>query len=176
MPVIVGPTLPEPYFERVESVWDDLVAEFGVDRYVNPYPHVTLYPLEDDVDVDRVEASVREACEPHEPVPARTDGVGVFPQTAVWLPVARSPALAALHRDVVGALDGFGPPPVPFYEPERWFPHVGLALDVDDELAGEIVTYLVDYDFQWSFTFDSIAITRPPAEGAEHELVAEIEL
>jgi len=174
--VIVGPALPETYSERIESVWDDLVAEFGIERYVNPYPHVTLSPLADDVDVDRVETAVRDACRSHDPVPVRTDGVGVFPQTAVWLPVARSPELAALHRDVVDALAGFGEPPVPFYEPERWFPHVGLALGIDDELAGEIVTYLLEYDFQWAFEFETIAITRPPADADEHELVTEIEL
>lgn len=167
---------PDPYFERVEAVWDDLVAEFGFDRYVNPYPHVTLFALEDSVPLDRVEAAVRDVAAEHDPVPARTDGVGVFPQTAVWLPVARSPELAALHRDVVDSVAGFGAPAVPYYEPERWFPHVGFALDVDDELAGEIVTYLMDYDLEWSFTFDTIGITRPSTEGAEHELVTEIEL
>ena len=176
MTVIVGPPLPEPYFERVESVWDDLVAEFGIERYVNPYPHVTLYALDDVADVESVEAAVRDEAAEHDPVPVQTDGIGVFPQNAVWLPVARSPELAAIHGDVVGAVDDLGDAPVPFYDPARWFPHVGLALGLDDELTGEIVTYLLGYDFEWSFEFESIAITRPPAEGAEHELLAEVEL
>jgi 2'-5' RNA ligase len=176
MAVIVGPTLPEPYFGRIEAVWDDLVAEFGIDRYVNPYPHVTLSALEDGVDVDRVEDAVRDVAADHDPVPVRTDGIGVFPQNAVWLPVARSPELAALHRDVDAALEDLGEAPVPYYDPSRWFPHVGLALQLDDELTGEIVTYLLEYDFEWEFPFETIAITAPPADGEEHELVAEIEL
>jgi len=176
MTVIVDPTLPDPYYERVETVWDDLVAEFGIDRYVNPYPHVTLYALDDVSNVAVVEDAVRDVAANHGPVPVQTDGIGVFPQNAVWLPVARSPELASLHRDVVSGIEGHGDPPVPFYDPARWFPHVGFALGLDDDLTGEIVTYLLNYDFEWSFTFETIAITRPPAEGAEHELVAEIEL
>ncbi|AGN00623.1 hypothetical protein L593_03360 [Salinarchaeum sp. Harcht-Bsk1] len=176
MTVIVGPTLPDPYSDRVETVWDDLVAAFGIDRYVNPYPHVTLYALDDVSDLQTVEDVVRDVAANHEPVPVHTDGIGVFPQNAVWLPVARSPELAALHRDVVAAVGDLGDAPVPFYDPARWFPHVGFALGLEDELTGEIVTYLLNYDFAWSFEFETIAITRPPEEGDEHELVAAVEL
>lgn len=128
------------------------------------------------MDLDQVEEAIRSVAAQHDPVPVRTDGVGVFPGDHVWLPVARSPELAALHRDAVDALSTLGDAPTPFYESYRWFPHVGLALRLDAELAGDIVTYLLGKDFEWSFTFDSISVTRPPADATQHEVVTTVEL
>lgn len=176
MPTIIGPTLPDPYFSTVESIWDELVDEFGIDRYVNPFPHFTLYALDDEVDTATVEAAVTEAAEDHSPFSVHTDGIGIFPGNHVWLPVAKSPKLTALHTDVVRAVEELGTAPVPFYEPQRWFPHVGFALSVDDERTRDIVSFLLDYDFEWDFTVDNITITRPPADGKEHEVVASIDL
>ena len=176
MTTIVGPTLPDPYRSTVESLWDELSAEFGIDRYVNPVPHVTLYALTDEVDVATVEAAVRDAAGDHAPCSVHTDGLGIFPGNHVWIPVAKSPRLAALHSDVVRTVADLGRAPVPFYEPRRWIPHVGLALDLDDDLTPDVVSFLLDYDLEWDVTLDEIAITRPPSEGEEHELVASIDL
>ncbi|WP_436936082.1 2'-5' RNA ligase family protein [Halovenus marina] len=176
MTTIIGPTLPEPYFGRVESIWDELVAEFGIERYVNPFPHFTLYALDDAVDIPAVKAAVEEGVRDHAPCTVHTDGLGIFPGNHVWLPVAKSPQLTALHEDVVQAVADLGSAPVPFYEPSRWFPHVGLALNVDDKLAGEIVSFLLECDLEWDVTVDTIAITRPPTAGAEHEIVATVDL
>lgn len=176
MSVIVGPVLPEAYFEQVESIWDDLVDEFGIERFRNPYPHFTLYALDSDTDVQRVEEAITAVASKHEPCSVHTAGVGVFPGNHVWIPVARSEPIATLHREVVDAVSDLGTAPVPFYEPHRWFPHIGLALSVGDELAGDIASFLLDYDLQWRFTVDNVGITRAPAEGEEYELVASVSL
>ncbi|WP_190303750.1 2'-5' RNA ligase family protein [Haladaptatus sp. R4] len=176
MATIIGPTLPDPYFSTVESIWDELVAEFGIDRYPNPFPHFTLYALGDEVDIATVEAAVAEASEEYSPLSVHTDGIGIFPGNHVWLPVAKSPQITALHADVVRAVEDLGTAPVPFYEPQRWFPHVGFALGLDDERTRDVVGFLLDYDFEWDFTVDDITITRPPAAGEEHEVVASVDL
>ncbi len=174
MTTIIGPTLPDPYFSTVESVWNELVDEFGIDGYINPFPHVTLYGLSDDVDISTVEAAVEGATEEHSPFSVHTDGIGIFPGNHVWLPVAKSPQLTALHSAVVRTVEGLGTAPEPFYEPHRWFPHVGFAPGVDDEQTCDIVAFLLDYDFEWDFTVDNVTITRPPADEKEHEIVASI--
>lgn len=176
MATIIGCTLPDPYYSTVESIRNELVDTFGVDEYVNPFPHFTLYPLDDDVDIAAVTTAVEEATEEQSPFSVHTDGIGVFPRTAVWLPVAKSPELTALQSDVVQAVERFGPPPVPYYEPHRWFPHVGFAVSDDDEQTSDIVEFLLDYDFEWDFTVDNITITRPPADGEKYEVVASIDL
>jgi 2'-5' RNA ligase len=161
---IIGCPLPDPYASRVASVRAELVTDFGIDEYGTPEPHFTLFPLPDDVDVTAVETAVADAAADHDPLPVHTDGLGVFPGNHVWLPVAKSPELTALHAAVVEAVAEFGPPPVPFYRPGRWFPHVGFALGVDDERAGAIVEHLLADDFEWDCTVDTITIAQPPAD------------
>lgn len=176
MPTIIGCTLPDPYYSTVESIRDDLVEAFGVDEYANPFPHFTLYPLDDDVDIPAVVTAVEEVADDQSPFPVHTDGIGVFPQNAVWLPVAKSPELAAFQSEVVEAVETLGPPPVPYYEPHRWFPHVGFAFAENDEQTGDIVEFLLGYDLEWDVTVDTITITRPPAEGEQYEKLASIDL
>jgi 2'-5' RNA ligase len=176
MATIVGMPLPDPYSSTIESVRDELVAAFDVDPYANPFPHFSLYALAEDVDVDAVEDAVADAASAHESFDVQTDGVGVFPGNHVWLPVARRPELTDLHCDVVDALAGFDRAPVPFYEPRRWFPHVGFALGLDDQRAAAVVEHLLDFDFEWTVEMDTITITRPPAEGERYEEVASIDL
>lgn len=176
MPTITGCTLPEPYYSTVESIRGELVDAFGVDEYANPFPHFTLYALDEDVDVQAVVTAVEAVTEDRDPLSVHTDGIGLFPQNVVWLPVAKSPQLAGFQSDVVHAVDDIGTPPVPYYEPHRWFPHVGFAVGEDDEQAGDIVEFLLDYDLEWDFTVDTVAITRPPGDGGKYERLASIDL
>lgn len=176
MATIIGPTLPDPYYSTIESIRDDLVTEFGVDPYPNPFPHFTLYPLEDDVDTSAIVTAVQEAVELHDSFSVHTDGIGVFPGNVVWLPVAKSPALTALQSDVVGGVEDLGPAPMPYYEPNRWFPHVGFAIGLEDELTRDIVGFLLEYDLEWDFTVDSIEITQRPTEETDFEVAASIDL
>ena len=176
MATIIGSTLPDPYYSTIESIREELVEEFGVDEYPNPFPHFTLYPLDDTVDTGVVESAVTAAVDEYDPFAVHTDGIGVFPGNVVWLPVARSPELTALHTAVVAAVEDIGAPPVPYYRPHRWFPHVGFALDIDDGQTGEIVDFLLEYDLEWDFTVDNITITRPPADGEQYEKVASLDL
>jgi 2'-5' RNA ligase len=176
VPTIIGCTLPEPYSSTVESIRDELVDEFGVDEYANPFPHFTLYALDEDVDVQAVATAIEEAAEDHAPFSVHTDGIGLFPQNVVWLPVAKSPQLTAFQSDVVQAVEDIGTPPVPYYEPHRWFPHVGFAVGESDEQTGEIVEFLLDYDLEWDVTVDTVTITRPPDDGETYEQLASVDL
>lgn len=175
MATIIGPTLPEPQFDRVQSIRSELVEQFGIEPYPNPFPHFTLYALDDEVATERVVAQLDPATADHGPVSVHTDGIGVFPGNVVWLPVAKSPALTALHADVVGAVEDLGTPPVPYYRPHRWFPHVGFAFDVDDEQASGILEFLLEYDLEWEFTVENVTVTRPDEDGT-YERVATVEL
>ena len=175
MSIIVGPTLPEPYYSTVEDVWAALDSEFGFGDMVNPYPHFTLYGL-DDADPDAVERVVEGVVANHDPFPVRTDGLGVFPGNHVYIPVTHSLALGDLHHELVDELRTLGDPMMPFYEPDSWFPHVGLALSVDDEQVGDVVSFLVDYDFAWEFTVDNVEVEYLTDGGEQFERVASVDL
>ena len=174
VPTIVGCPLPEPYDGRVESIREELVAAFGVEEYPNPFPQFTLYALPEDIEVPPVVGAVERAVDDRSPVTVQTDGIGVFPQGVVWLPVAKSPELATLQSVVVRELGE--PAPVPYYEPGRWFPHVGFAGTESDGQTGAIVEFLLEYDLNWEFTVEEITVTRPPAEGELYEQLATIDV
>jgi hypothetical protein len=53
---------------------------------------------------------------------------------------------------------------------------VGFALGVDDDLAGELVTHLLEYDLAWEVTVDNVTVTRLSADGGNHEVVASVDL
>lgn len=176
MATIIGPTLPEPQFSRVQSIRSELLEQFGIEPYPNPFPHFTLYALDDEAPTERVVSALETATVDHDPVAVHTDGIGVFPGNVVWLPVAKSPALTALQTDVVRAVEDLGTPPVPYYRPHRWFPHVGFALGVEDEQAGAIVEFLLEYDLEWDFTVENVTVTRVSQDGGSDERVATVEL
>ncbi|EJN60674.1 2'-5' RNA ligase family protein [Halogranum rubrum] len=175
MSIIVGPTLPEPYYSTVKQAWADLDAEFGFGSMVNPYPHFTLYGL-DNADPEAVERVVERVATNHDPFSVRTDGIGVFPGNHVYIPVTNSLALGGLHHELVGELRELGDPLMPFYEPDSWFPHVGLALSLDDEQASEVVSFLLDYDFAWEFTVDNVEVEYLEEGTEQYERVASVDL
>ena len=174
MSTIVGCPLPEPYDGRVESIREELVAAFGVEGYPNSFPQFTLCALPEDVEIPLVVGAVERAVDNRSPMMVHTDGIGVFPQGVVWLPVAKSPELAVLQSAVVRELEE--PAPVPYYEPGRWFPHVGFAGTGSDGQTGAIVEFLLEYDLDWEFTVEEITITCPPAEGELREQLTAIDI
>jgi 2'-5' RNA ligase len=177
MTVIVGPTLPEPYYSDVEDAWEAIAEEFGTNGISNPIPHFTLYGLELETDLDTLEAALRDTVAGTDPFPLRTDGLGVFPGDHVWIPVARSRALDRLHREVVDTATEHGSAPTPYYEPDRWFPHIGLALGFDSDTVGDIVGFLRERedDFGREFTVDNVEITYRPDDAEAFERVASID-
>ena len=177
MTVIVGPTLPEPYYSDVEDAWNAIAEVFGTNGISNPIPHFTLYGLDLGTDLDALEVALRDTVEGTDPFTLRTDGLGVFPGDHVWIPVARSRALDDLHREVVRTTTAHGSAPTPYYEPDRWFPHIGLALGFDSDTVGDIVGFLREreYDFGREFTVDNVEVTARTDPDEEIERVASID-
>lgn len=174
MSLIVGCLPPEPYYSRVESIWDAIADECGDNGIVNPYPHFTLYHLGAG-DAEAVEATVRDAVAETDPFGVRTGGLGVFSGHHVYMPVTHSERLDRLHRTVVSALETHGPAPTAYYDPGNWFPHIALATGIDGRRVPEIVEFLLDYDLEWEFTVDTVAITHRPEDADQHELVGTVE-
>lgn len=88
---------------RVRGLWDELARDFGVRRVAKlvPFPHLT-YQVADGYDFARLDAALRALAPTLAPGPVRTSGLGVFagPSPMLYLAVARTPVLDALHRAV----------------------------------------------------------------------------
>ncbi|MFC6992992.1 2'-5' RNA ligase family protein [Haladaptatus sp. GCM10025707] len=170
MSIIVGALLPDPYYERIESVWADIEAEFGANGIHNPFPHFTQYGVTEPATVPVVESALEAVVARHDPVTVRTDGIGIFPGNTFYIPVTQSRALAQLHEDVVDDVSRLGDAPSSYYEPGSWFPHVGLAIQIPDANTGDLASFLLDYDFSWEFDIETLAVMAWQPEDATFTL------
>ncbi|MBC7930209.1 MAG: 2'-5' RNA ligase family protein [Rubrivivax sp.] len=154
--------LDDRHYARVEAIWEELGQKFDVrGMYVTPYPHFS-YQVAEAYDEEACENYLRELAARTSPFRVRTAGLGVFTvaNPILYIPVVRSPALSALHREVwdnvrqkvAGAV-------AHYYGPEEWQPHITLAQgDIDPDKLADIVRVLSRRNFHWEFTINNLAI------------------
>jgi hypothetical protein len=143
---------------KVLELVTELRARFDVHAVadVASFPHVS-YQLADEFDgvseaVERIAARVA-------PFTIHTAGLGLFPGPVVFVGVARSPALAALHTEVWAASVAIEPHA--YYDANRWMPHITLAQhDLPAALVPEIASWLSTRDLAWEITIDTLAFAH----------------
>jgi 2'-5' RNA ligase len=159
-------TLPDEYHQRVLDVWADLASEFDLDPASElPPPHVS-YHVATRYDSSTVESRLHSVAADTESFTVHTGGIGVFTDApVVYLPLARSPALADIHDSLWSRLTEFAEHTDSYYHPDRWFPHVTLAYySLDREQLGDVVAYLSDREFAWSFEITDVAHLEATAD------------
>jgi 2'-5' RNA ligase len=144
--------LDEPWRERVEEIWGELAAIFGLPSVgAQRDPHLT-YHAADSYDRDAVEAVLGKIAAATPAFELETHGLGVFrgDQTVLFLHVTPSPALDALHAAVLSAVDGIAWTRRAFYAPETWVPHITLAAGgLREEQLPDIMALLGRRDYRW---------------------------
>jgi 2'-5' RNA ligase len=144
--------LDEPWRERVEEIWGELAAVFGLPSAgAQRDPHVT-YHVADSYDQDAVDAAMSAIASATPAFELETHGLGVFrgEQTVLFLHVTPSPALSALHAAVLRGVEAIARGPREFYVPETWVPHITLAAGgLREEQLPEIMALLGRRDYRW---------------------------
>jgi 2'-5' RNA ligase len=160
---------------RMRDLWDELARDFGVRRVAElvPFPHLT-YQVADDYDFPRLDAALRALAPTLAPVAVHTTGLGVFagPSPVLYLAVARTPALDALHGAVWDALGDVGAGLSPYYTPgDAWVPHITLAqFDLTPASLGAIVARLAFRPLAWDVRLESLCVARCDRDDAPCEL------
>ncbi|WP_227132196.1 2'-5' RNA ligase family protein [Halorubellus salinus] len=152
-------TLPDEHHQRVLDVWDDLADEFDLNPAGElPPPHIS-YHVAERYDPATVESRLHSVAADTEPFTVYTGGVGVFTAApVVYLPLARSPALASLHDSLWNRLTEFAEHADSYYHPDRWFPHVTLAYySLERDQLGDVVEYLGEREFAWEMDINDVA-------------------
>ena len=158
--------LDAPTEAKVVELLTELRARFAVHAVadVASFPHVS-YQIADEF--DGVSAALERIAARVAPFTIHTAGLGLFPGPVVFVGVARSPALAALHAEVWAASVAIAPHP--HYEADRWMPHITLAQhDLPAALVPEITSWLSTYDLAWTITIDTLAFAH--WNGTRYEL------
>ena len=151
--------LDEPWRERVEEIWGELRAVFGLPSVgLARDPHVT-YHVAEAYDPDTIEASVAAIASSTPSFELETHGLGVFrgESTVLYLHVTPSPPLRALHETIVRAVDSIAHEPRAFYAPDAWVPHVTLAAGgLSEAQLPEVMALLGRRDYRWRMTATNI--------------------
>ncbi len=160
--------LPEPYTSQVEQIWNALEDRFGLSYIrVTPFPHFT-WQLGDAYHEEEVIPRLHEFTLRQKPFEVKTQGLNFFTseRPVLFIEVHKSPKLLDLYSAIWNLLLPFTIDPSPLYSPERWHPHITLALeDLSWEMMDKVTAHLQQEDLSWRFLLDNITIACQHADG-----------
>ena len=158
--------LPEPYYARVEKIWQELETRFGLTGIqVTPYPHFS-WQISEEYPINLLEETAHEVSVKTQPLQITTAGLGLFtgPQPVIFISVVKSPALAAVHRMIWQRFENVCEGVSPLYSPDSWMPHISLAYeDVTPVNIGPAMQWLAFQDFNWKMTIDNLSYICEPS-------------
>jgi len=145
----------------VRLLWEELERTFharGV--YKTPYPHFS-YQIASDYDFSRLETKLEKFAKGSHGFSVRATGLGVFTgrRPVLYIPVVRSLGLSQFHRTLCRRISSIGSGVPPYYETDRWMPHITLAQwDVDHRNLPEIFGKLGEMTLEMDIKVDNLAI------------------
>jgi hypothetical protein len=148
--------------QRISRIIKELDARFDLDDVqATPDPHLT-YLLTGTRRIKELKEMLREVASTTPPFSAYTTGLGIFPgeTPVIYIPVLRSNDLNLLHQRV---LDVTAPlcRPSAYYSPDRWMPHLSLALhDTTPEILGPVLYHLNQATYNLRLNVNNLAILR----------------
>lgn len=158
--------LPEPYYTRVETIWQELERRFGLTGIqVTPYPHFS-WQIGEEYPTNLLEKAAQEISQTTPPLKITTGGLGIFTgeHPVIYISVVKTPALSAIHKQIWGRFTGVCNGVSPLYSPESWMPHISLAYeDVTPQNIGPAMQWLAFQDFHWQMTINNISFICEPS-------------
>ena len=137
--------LPQPYYDHVLEIWDDLEAKFGLKGIrVTPLPHFT-WQVADQYQVPELLKSMRSiaANTPPMEVCVKSAEAFVSDNPVVFLKVLKSAPLLKLHFRLWLKCLPIGKEMNMLYSPPLWRPHISLAYqDLTRERLKEVLVYM----------------------------------
>jgi 2'-5' RNA ligase len=170
--------LDHDHADEIRAIWWELESRFSItNQYVKPFVHFSYHVVADEYDLEHLEPTLDELSAKRPPFRVPTTGSGVFTgsQPVVFVGVARTPELDALHQELWDhCTPGFGVG-LPYYAPEAWSPHVTLAQGARaGEYLPDIMRFLEERDLEWDLNVDNLAIIEDG--GNERGLIHQIAL
>ena len=162
--------------KRINRIVKSLETRFALDDVQDtPDPHLT-YLLAGTRRLSDLKDLLRKVATTTAPFSAYTTGLGVFPgeNPVIYIPVLRSNDLNHLHQrvlDVTAPLCRAGST----YSPDRWLPHLSLALhDTTPDLLGPVLRHLTKETYNLRLNVNNLAILRKKGDLFVQEEVFEL--
>ncbi|HDS00984.1 MAG TPA: 2'-5' RNA ligase family protein [candidate division Zixibacteria bacterium] len=153
--------LPDPYYQIVEDIWDELERECGLSGIkAAPIPHFSWHVAEQ-YDINKSAQIIEELASGTSPFRVRTGGIAVFTgeNPIIQIPVVRTGEINSLHERIWNAIQPAAKNMVEDFESAHWIPHISLAYpDVDRDNLNCAMQLLAFRDFRWHFNINSISL------------------
>jgi len=160
--------LPSPVSQRVEELWDELEARFGLNYIrITPFPHFT-WQLADAYDDQEIIHLLHAFALKQQPFHVLIDGVDAFEAASpiVFLKVNQKPVLNCVHQRLWLELTPFAQQANELYAPGTWSPHVTLALqDLGWDKYPEVMAFLREKELSWRIAVDNLTMLCQKGDG-----------
>lgn len=158
--------LPLPYYEMVETLWNELEERHGLRGIrVTPYPHFS-WQIGETYDVPALKTALERLAAQTQPFTVHTTGLGIFTgeRPVLFIPVVKSPELQRFHQQVWDALLPLTQGVSLYYSPKQWSPHISLAYeDLTPKNIGKAMKDMAFRSFNWEFLVDNLSFIYEPA-------------
>ena len=153
--------LPEPYYQIVEDLWDELERKCGLSGIKEaPIPHFSWHVAKQ-YDVDKSSEIIEILASDVSPFRVRTAGIAVFTGESpiIQIPLVRNNQMNSLHDRIWEAIKPAAQDIVEYYNSEYWIPHISLAYpDVNRYNLNCAMQLLAFRDFRWHFNVNSFSL------------------
>jgi 2'-5' RNA ligase len=164
--------LPQPFYEKVEHIWQSLEKEVGLSGIqVAPYPHFS-WQIAEDYDLERLKPTLDRIASQTKPFAVHTTGIGLFTglTPVIYIALVKTFELMRFHSLVWESVLETSTGASPYYQPGSWMPHISLAYgDVTPENIGEAMKKLAFQPYVWEMQVDNFAFIYEP-QGAIGQL------
>ena len=165
--------LPPFLCEEVFFFWNQLSERFAVQRVkLTGTPHIT-WNYAEHYCLDDPQVFCKALARRLQPLRCRTNGLGLFSgkRPVLYIAVMMNTEMETCHRQIWDAVNPVAVLPNKRYHPDRWIPHITLAMeDLTSENIGPITVFLSAYKWKYTFNIQSLSwVTRSLGESMQIE-------
>jgi len=92
-----------------------------------------------------------------------TNGIGIFTgkRPAVYIQIKPSVQILDFQKELYETFSDHSDGLKKFYAPDRWIPHISLAIeDIDNDNIGKVMKYLLPNTFKHDMRIETISLVR----------------
>ena len=165
--------LPDFFEEEVFKVWNDFHYLYGISRIkTTSFPHLT-WVIAKESDEQLVDEKLTIIKKKTFPFALSTNGIGIFTgkRPAVYIQIKPSIQILEFQKMLYDTFSDHSDGLKKFYVPNRWIPHISLAIeDIDLSNIGKVMEYLLPTTFKHDLRIENISLVRKE-KGQTMELV-----
>ncbi|HHV01851.1 MAG TPA: hypothetical protein GXX68_06725 [Defluviitoga tunisiensis] len=156
--------LPQPHYDKIYKIWDDLETKFGIKWVKNniSIPHLT-WNVAENYNIENFTEVIKTSIKTLNSITIKTQGLGLFTgdKITLYLPIKPTKELLEFHLFLWNLVNVNNTKLNKYYSPTNWIPHITLAVeDINKENVGTVVSYLSKKKLKLQIKLESVSVVR----------------